>query len=88
MQATKEVREVKFDFKFRLRIIYLIPYLTCTMEALRADEPREAFSSATDTFQPWANLLQKGLNLQVVQVNPTLILHPSCASENEKSPRQ
>ena len=50
MQATKEMREMKLDIKFRLRIICLIPYLICAMKALRASEPREAFSSTMNTF--------------------------------------
>lgn len=60
MQATKEVREVKLDIKLRLRIICLIRCLTYAMEALQSAELREAFSSATDTFQPWGQPLAKG----------------------------
>lgn len=96
MQATKEMREMKLDIKFRLRIICLIPYLICAMKALRASEPREAFSSTMNTFQPWGYPLEKDSNPRftatrsrikpvVAQVNPTLTLHPSCTLENAKT---
>ena len=85
-----------YDFKLCLRIIYLIPYLICTMEALRASEPREAFLSTMNTFQPWGYPLEKDSNPRfattrsrikpvVAQVNPTLTLHPSCTLENAKT---
>ena len=85
-----------YDFKLCLRIIYLIPYLICAMEALRASEPREAFLSTMNTFQPWGYPLEKDSNPRfattrsrikpvVAQVNPTLTLHPSCTLENAKT---
>lgn len=84
-QATKEVREVKFDIELYLRIICLIHCLTYAMEHFKLVSWERHFKAQWTPFSPGANLLQKRLNLQVVQVNLTLTFHPSCASENEKT---